>query len=105
MHRSLKKSALLLTLAYFLVSSHVYMMVGMEQDVSMHGHHAQHVAHHASSFCNWMCGASTFAHPANPSFSQNFNASFDNLAAYIEPFSYNLSVFYFRDRSPPVSLS
>jgi len=101
----IKQTALLLTLAYFLLSSHVYMMTGMEENVSSHGHHAKHVAHHASSFCNWMCGASTFIHPANPSFSQNFDASFGNLATYVEPFSGNLSVFNFRDRSPPVSLS
>jgi len=99
----IKQTALLLTLVFSLVSS--YMVIGVERGVLGHEHHARHVAQHSASLCNWMCGASTFIHPVNPSFSQNSDAFFDNLAVYVEPFSGNLSVYNFRGRSPPVSLS
>jgi hypothetical protein len=87
------------------MSGHLYMMVGMEKHSLEHEHHAQHSAKQASSICTWMCGSSASVHLVNPSFSQNPSPTLNHPATYTEPIFNNLSIFYFRDRSPPVFLS
>jgi hypothetical protein len=101
----IKQAAIFLILAYFLVSNHVYMMPDGERHALNHGQHSQQVAHNVSSLCNWICGASTFVFLSNPDIKQRFNLSSNRIVHYNEPFSDNLSFFFYHDRSPPVLLS
>src|SRR5437867_9247027 len=99
----IKQAALLLSLVYLFLSSH--MMIGEGRHALENVHHASHAARHSSLICAWMCTASTSIHSANPNINQSFNPSFEKLAVSNEPFSKHLSVFYFHGRSPPVVLS
>ena len=100
----IKQTALLLTLAYFLLSSHVYMMAGMGEHASGHAAHDQHAAQHVSSFCNWMCGT-IFVHSNITVFSQSFRPSFEKQYADTELFFNDPAVFSFYIRPPPVSFT
>lgn len=98
----MRKTTLLLALIYLFLSSHIYMMIGMERHALEHAHHASHAAQHAFSLCAWMCGTSTFVNSTNLNLNQHYDSSFGNLAVYIEPSFDNLLTFDLHGRSPPV---
>lgn len=97
----IKHIALLLTLAYFVLSGLVTVQAG--EHAAKHGHTAHHAAQHASFICSWMCAASAFVYSADPNLHQSFSLSGKYLFASIEHFLGNLSVFSFYIRPPPLS--
>jgi hypothetical protein len=81
------------------------MMIEAGEHTLGHGHTANHAAQHASFICTWMCAASTFADSGDYSLGQSLHPPFEKPTVAIERFLSHLSIFSFRIRPPPASLS
>lgn len=99
----IRQTALVLTLVYLFLSG--FMTIGMEAHAPTHEHGPNHAAQHSSLVCDWMCAASAFVHASDPVLNQTAQPSIENLAVYHEHFLNPFSIFSYRIRPPPVSLS
>ncbi|MBI3811351.1 MAG: hypothetical protein HY283_03990 [Nitrospirae bacterium] len=99
----IRRTALLIMLVYLFLSG--FMMTGMGEHVAEHGHDTHHTAQHASFVCNWMCASSSFVHTSDHVLDQTAQPALETLAVHHEHFLNPLSIFSFRIRPPPVSLS
>jgi hypothetical protein len=81
------------------------MMVGTAGHASTHDHGTNHAGQHSSLVCDWMCAASAFVQTSDHVLNQTAQPAIENLAVYHERFLNPLSIFSFRIRPPPVSIS
>lgn len=100
--KQIRSIAFLLVVVYLFLSG--FMMTGLAEHITLHGHSGHHDAQHTSLFCNWMCAASAFVHSADPNVEQVFTASYIVPAVYIERFFTNLTIFSWYIRPPPFHL-
>jgi hypothetical protein len=99
----IRRTALLVTLIYLFLSG--FMMVGTAGHASTHDHGTNHAGQHSSLVCDWMCAASAFVQTSDHVLNQTAQPAIENLAVYHERFLNPLSIFSFRIRPPPVSIS